>query len=263
MKKQFRIWRQILKMEVSKAMIYKLSFYSNLIGFALLHFFTIVFIELVFQLGNIESIVGWEKHQVMFLIAVLYLNAHFNNTFMQGIFIMAEEIVTGSLDPKLVKPMNDRVKTHFLDFEVWNLVGFVPMIALFIYLFSTYSFSFNLTRFVVAIIIFCFGIVTMYSYYLMLTCIGFWTEKIDHIFRVVDSGWEFGQYPKNLFPTHLKFILTYVIPIFPLAYFPTAFFLGKSGFEIVFESFFIMLFFLILSSLIWKKGLSVYSSASS
>ena len=82
---------------------------------------------------------------------------------------------------------------------------------------------------------------------------------LDLIFEMTD----FDRYPAGIYPYSWRTFLTFFLPILFFAYYPTAFLLGKIGYQYLYLGLIILAVLWLISNFIWQKGLKRYQSASS
>jgi ABC-2 type transport system permease protein len=82
----------------------------------------------------------------------------------------------------------------------------------------------------------------------------------SRIYEIFDSITAFGNYPRTIFSKTFQTIISYVIPVSVIAFYPASALLGKdiSG---ILPILLVCMVFFILSLGVWKLMLSKYTSA--
>jgi len=82
----------------------------------------------------------------------------------------------------------------------------------------------------------------------------------SRIYEIFDSITAFGNYPRSIFSKAFQNLISYIIPIAIIGFFPASALLGKS-IDGALAAMGICLVFFIFSMLFWRKMLSLYTSA--
>lgn len=259
-----KYWSLFLKLfhySLARDMLYPANFFAEVV-LSFLHigvyFFTVTVI-----FSQISELAGWSKNEVMLLLGMMFFfRGIFLILFRNGLSEIADLIYLGNLDLILVKPISPifLIGLFRIDFTAFpeTLYGLVLIIL------SLVNSGYVVVNFslLMALLVGACGIIVIFSVYLSLMSIYFWTleSNIEYLFsslRIV------GQYPLDIFSGLTKVFFTWFLPLSFLSYFPAKIILGKiTELELVLI-FIVTVIFALLSGKVWSFGLRSYTSASS
>lgn len=193
------------------------------------------------------------------VVTGIYVGLFFTN-FMK----IPEYIKDGSLDLLLTKPVSLQfmASMRYIDLALPIpdiIVGFILMgigwYAMDIPLTFLHLAGFILLLFVSVVITYCLMIIP--------ALLSFWFVQTGSVSEIAHSVWDANNFPMAIYPSWVRRIGTFVIPLFLITNFGPMFLLGQlswlhSGLAIIAS---LLLFVAI--RLFWKKAVKGYSSASS
>ena len=109
-------------------------------------------------------------------------------------------------------------------------------------------------------LILIFSVMTMFSFAVMMAATVFKWVGNSRIFEIFESVMMFGNYPKSIFSQAFQTIISYIIPVSIIAFYPTSALIGK-GIPGLFPILGICVLFLIVGLMFWRLMLSKYTSA--
>lgn len=100
----------------------------------------------------------------------------------------------------------------------------------------------------------------MFSFAVIMAASMFKWVGNSRIYEIFDSITSFGNYPRTIFSKSFQTIISYIIPVAIIAFYPASALLGKdiSG---IMPAVLVLALFLVLSILFWRLMLSKYTSA--
>jgi ABC-2 type transport system permease protein len=215
---------------------------------------------------SVDSIGGWTFSEISFLLAT---NALIETTFMSFIFFnlfqLPNMINNCELDFILIKPINPMFYISFRRVDFGMLTG--GLSAFFIYIVNalpSIKNSLNFTSILIYFFLLINGLVIMYSIFFIMQCLAFYFIKIDALYKIFWSTYDFARkVPGTIYPTIVRVLLTFIIPVLVVVLFPAGYLLKKFGLKEILISTIISTILLSLSIIIWKVSLRKYNSASS
>lgn len=221
------------------------------------------FLTLIFT--QVESIRGWSFNEMLFLAGFSGSVVFTHNFFLFNIYRLGEEyVVTGDLDRFLLRPLSPLFQIYADSVHDNNLPKLIANLALVVYAGTQLGLVMTPVKWFYALFTFVSGVMTVASIYLLFSSTSFWTgtskSAIWLIFRLSD----FRRYPFGIFGLIIQVALVTVVPLAFASYFPVSYILSKPGYETA------KLFSLVsgpvlfaVAWLLWRKGLSEYSSTGS
>lgn len=221
----------------------------------------LVFIEVLFS--KVESIAGWSKYGMMLLFAtgqfVIYLFWIFFEPLQEK---FSELINDGELDLYLTKPISAYWNVVSSEF---NLIQSVPSIALAVGMFAYVLAKLDLTFTPLVLILIPSTLIStgiMIGLYSIVSFAAFWLTDTRELNSMQGSLLSLDQFPPDIFPKGIK-ALSFIFPINLLAYPQTKLLLeNKLNIYLLLQPLSLITLIAVIT-LMWKRGLKRYSSASS
>jgi ABC-2 type transport system permease protein len=108
------------------------------------------------------------------------------------------------------------------------------------------------------------GLLIYFSVFLLLTCVSFWVEDRVGIIPPVYNMLAFGRYPLSIYSPAVQFLLSWIVPFGFATFYPSAKLLGHVEYDAYFLALpLVALAFLVMSILLWNRGVRNYSSTGS
>lgn len=204
-------------------------------------------------LGELIVLLGVFRFVSMFIMALAWPNTEkFNASIRDGTF-----------DYTLLQPADSMFVVSFgrmIIWRVWDLALSIGLVVWGVYLSGEHSMTFNLVSFLVLLLS---GALVIYSLWIVLIAFTFWFVKFDNNLSILHALLDAGRYPASIYPSWMRLLLTFVVPIALATTVPIQGLRGELGVEQV-------LFYLAISAAgfwvatrVWKAGVRRYSGASS
>lgn len=228
-----------------------------LVGFATIRF-------VVAEFGNIN---GWNYGQLAFLYGLSVISHALSMIFFVNGWFMGWWVLDGEFDRLLTRPMSVVYQFFFTNINIMGVTDLVPGIMVFAYGCYQVSFPWSLTNVLLVLVLLLGATLIRGGLYIMLGCSSFWTRS------AVDFG-GFAQelmdkttmYPISMYPESLQFILTYIIPIGWVSFYPMSSLLGidnglVNGGLAIAVTLFVGILVILAAAGVFKTGLKRYESA--
>jgi ABC-2 type transport system permease protein len=259
---QLKLIRAFLKVNLQIAMAYRVDTVINILLNLMWLGWDLLSLSIIFS--NTESLAGWGPGELIALLGVFRLV----NTLMSTVIWPATEkfnasIRDGSLDYVLIQPANSLFLVSFsriVVWRVWDLVLAIILITLGIHMSSLAATLHTLIAFLLLLIT---GVLVIFSLWVVLIALTFWFVKFDNNVTILQALLDSGRYPATIYPTWLRIIVTYLVPIAVATTVPLQGLRGDlSSIQLwVFMAVGVLSFTIAIQ--IWKAGIRQYSGASS
>lgn len=213
--------------------------------------------------GHISSLGGWSfTHMLALMGVVLIVEAVFDCWLVPSVGILSDYVTSGELDRILVQPADAQFLISFHRVNIWEcgnaLVGFG-------FVLLAMESEGVLSPANLALFIFMLGVGcgVFYCFYLLSNLTAFWFTKIGDIWVVSYSFLEVARFPVSAFPSKLKYVLTFIFPVFFVTNVPAQASLGLLDKRILLESVLFFIILMVLTRWLWSISLRNYCSASS
>ena len=214
--------------------------------------------------SNTSNLGGWGLGQLIALLGVFHLvNALMAALIWPNTEKFNTSVRDGSFDYILLQPVDSMFLVTFSQiviWRIWDLALGTVLIIVGIRMTGGGVQPFNLLSFV---LLSATGSLILYSLWIVLIGATFWFVKFDNNVTILQALLDTGRYPSTVYPTWLRLIVTFVVPIAVATTVPlqalrgeltpwqVLLFLGVSA-----ASF-------LVASRVWKAGIRRYSGASS
>jgi ABC-2 type transport system permease protein len=221
-------------------------------------FFLFIWFLLVIK-DKIQHVAGYSIDQLILFFLIFNFFDLFGQLFYRGIYWFRSEIVSGTFDFRLVKPISPLFQiltrhTDFLDIPLLTLV----IIGLIIKFPTTHPYDL-----LIFFILSLSAIIIITAIHIAVASIGVITTEVDHTIWVFRDLASMARVPIDIYVEFIRTFLTYIIPIALVYTFPAkALYRLLSPLTIV-ATLIGALVFYFLSLLFWRHALTKYSSASS
>lgn len=257
----FKLLSAFLKINLQQALAYRTDTILNVVLSLLWLGWELISLQIIFT--NTTSLSGWGIGELIALLGVWRL-AHL---LVAALIWPATEtfntsIRDGSFDYYLLQPVNSQFLVSFSRITIWRVweVGLsAVLITVGINLSQRAEHAINLVSFMVLIVA---GIAVLYSLWIVLIAFTFWFVKFENNVTILQALLDTGRYPATVYPTWLRLIVTFIIPIAIATTVPLQALRGELNPGQVLLFLGIGAASLLVSSQIWKAGVRRYSGAS-
>lgn len=211
---------------------------------------------------------GWGQYEVAFLYGFSLLSESIVVMFFYPAFMIGDYVIEGNFDNFLIKPL--AVYPHFITRSI-NFVSLADLsAALIILIYSLINMpeKFSLLLVIKGIVFMLGAILLRTGFFTLVNSISFWTKKATSFHSICCfMTIRIPKFPLTVLPKLLQTILTFIIPIGFIAYFPASNILDKQlskkylGNMGVILGISVLLF--MFSVYVFYKGLKRYESAGS
>lgn len=215
---------------------------------------------------NTKSVAGWTAAHMMVLVGVFRIVAGgIRILIVPNMRRVLEDIMEGTLDFVLLRPVNAQFLVSIREVVVWRIVDIVLGAAVSAYGCYRLNGHVPMQSVLLFVLMLGAGFTIVYCFWLMLATLCFWFVRIQNIEMVFWNVFEAGRFPIQVYPNWLQWTLTYLIPLAFITTFPAMAGSGdptKISPQIVLTAIFMAGLMFFLSSWFWRIGLKRYSGAS-
>jgi len=222
----------------------------------------LVFIATIFS--KVKSLGGWSVWEVVFLTGVhevIFLLTW--ATVIPNLRSFVNDVRNGKFDQVLLKPISPRFLSSFKTIDFTVIGSVFNVIFVFFFSLSKVSINFSFPKLAGFLILLCFSYVIAYLIYFIFASLALFFINSRTLLDIVFELTDVDRYPAEIYPVVLKTFFTFFLPMLFLAYFPTAFLLGKVSAIYIIYAFLVAAVFFFISHIVWHRGLKNYQSASS
>lgn len=261
-----RLYPKFVAIAIRSRMQYRSDFLVGILGVLILNFVNLALIWVL--ISRFQSLAGWSFWEIVLLYATWLMSHSIYAIFFWHLVLLEDEILHGRFDQLLVRPCSPFIQ--FLGREV-NYMGVADVIFATMALALAYK-NLNLSwsalkwgYFVIALLA---GLAIETGIAWMIGSVAFWAGRSRAIFNVyLRFSLLTQQYPLDIFGQWYRIFVTGFLPIAFMNYYPLTILLDKQNALNIpllgLASPLVGLILLILSTLVWKRGLAGYTSSGS
>ena len=254
----FKYFKVHLKSELQYKVSFILSFISNFIVF----FFFYFTITCLFD--KFSNIKGFTKYEVLLTFGIIQFGFAFCETFFRGIDQFDDLIIDGNFDRLLLRPRNILLQVISNETNLIKVSRLIQSIIVFIIAIINIDVVWSIEKVVVLIFMIIGSIIVFLSILILTASYCFLTVKGLEFRNFLMYGTsEMAEYPIGIFKREFLLFFTYIIPIGFVNYYPLLFILGIRTNKLLIVSPLITIIYLILSILIFYRGMKRYTSVGS
>ena len=252
------------KVSTQAEMAYRANFFIRLLN-SVLNLVTGV-LSLVVIFNQVEAIKGWGLPSALGLLGVYLLLGALRGLFispsLESVAGMDGEIWQGTFDFTILRPVDKQFLVsfrHWRVFALFDLALALGVLGYAISLMGTVLTPGNLISFILSLLA---GVVLLYAVLLAFSAMVFWNPGFLFTW-VINDLFQLARYPVGLYPSWLRLILTWIIPVGLMTTIPAQALSGQLSPLMLVLTLAFSLVALLGASLLLRKGLEKYASASS
>lgn len=221
------------------------------------------------MVNQFVTIGAWNAYEIMLLFALNLLTyALAGSFFYRTCTQLPERIRTGTFDEVITRPTNPLLYLTCSGFLYGYISHITVSVVMLCICFAKLGISLTISRFLFFILAILGGALIQSSLFLFTAVPAFWTVKTDAISSLIWNGRDFIKYPISIYNKFVALILTFILPVAFINFYPAQYFLSKDDF-MMFHPVFqyltpavgLLLFF--LAYRFWLFGIKNYKSTGS
>lgn len=256
-----------MKISLAAELEYKASFLVWLIANPLQFFAG--FLTLNVLITSFGGLGGWSAGEIAFFYGLGGISHGLSVILFSHTWGIGYQVTEGKFDTLLLRPRNVFFQFCFSDFNLIGVTDLIPALPVFCYGCTAVGFRWDLSSTATLIFVILCVTVLRGGIFTLIGSLGFFTYRSQRLIglwlTISDKG---IQYPLSIYPHTVQFLLTVMLPIGLLSFYPSSFFLGKElpvrlpgGIVLWLAG--LALIFALLGYTLFRTGLRHYDSAGS
>ena len=228
-----------------------------IVGFATIQF-------VVEQFGEIN---GWNYGQLAVLYGLSVISHALSMIFFVQGWFMGAYVIEGEFDRFLTRPLSVLYQFFFTQINIFGITDLIPGILVFIYGCYKIHFVASIGNILCIIIMLIGATFIRGGIYILLGTSSFFTRSVNDFGQYTQEIFDkTTMYPISMYPESLQFILTYIIPIGWVSFYPVSSmlsvddsrfgFIQASGITLI-----VGIIVMVVAGLFFNYGLKKYESA--
>ena len=248
-----------------------LEYPANIMGWLLSNpiQFIVGFATIRFVVVEFGTIAGWGYGELAFLYGISVISHALNVIFFIQSWHMGYYVIYGDFDRYMLRPMNILYQFYFTGFNPIGLTDLIPGICVFTYGCIQIGFEWSVGNVMNIILLLIGATLIRGAVYLIIGCTSLWTKSVNSFSGYTQELFDkTTMYPLSMYPESFQFVLTYLLPIGWVSFYPAANLLGvPSGKFIlngpVWVTLVVGLIMFSIAAIIFYRGMKRYESAGS
>jgi ABC-2 type transport system permease protein len=257
----FKLGWLSMKMRIASQISYnRWSYFTLFIAQVFSYFGSFVIIWATMRVFN--AVKGWTVYEVVLLYALDLMAYACSQAFVIPLWRMDELVVRGGLDDYLIRPLNPLVHIIVRNFNVGYLAHIAISLAAILFSYSQLGLSWGVEHWLLLAVAVIGASLMQAALTIMPASLTFWWTR-ESLSGLIRWGLrEFIRFPISIYPQAVRIVLTFVIPLAFINYFPAQSLLGKSALLLwPSVTLAIGLVLILLSLVVWRAGLRRYASS--
>ena len=256
------MYRLLIGQSLRSMMQYRADFWTSLVGVFALNGANII--QMSVLAWKFHALGSWTAADLMILYGLFMISHSIYSIFFSRIHSMESEVVSGTFDQYLTKPMSPFVQFIGGEIKYVGLCDTLMGVGLLIVGKTMSYISWGFADLLYLLLFILCGASINVCIRLLVACSSFWFVKSGSLFSILTQITLLTQkYPIAIFGDLFKIFVTGIIPITFMNYYPAVFLLNKSDAPtwLCLLSPAVALILMLLAGLVWRKGLQRYGSA--
>ena len=263
----FQLYLRLIQISLLSRMQYRANFVASILG---LIFWNVINLGLIgILVSQFTSLKDWTVWEIVFLYCLWILGHSLYSLLFSHTTQMENYLIAGTFDQFLLRPASPIVQflgreLHYVEIAD-ALIGLTGISLAYTQLYLHWD-SWMFGFFIIAVIS---GAVIELAVNLLIACSAFWTGRSRSSFILVNQFYGLvHQYPIDIFGSVFRVLVTGIIPVAFMNYYPALFLLDKvnrsnSGWWLSYMSPLVALLLVGIVSVVWRLALKRYSSSGS
>ena len=255
---------QVIKM----AFMTIIEYPSNIAGWMISNplQFIMGFAIIKFVVESFGEINGWNYGQLAFLYGLSVISHALSMIFFVQGWFMGYYVIEGDFDRYLTRPLGVLYQFFFTNINIFGVTDVIPGVLVFIYGCVKSGVSVNLLFILQVVVILAGATLIRGGIYILLGSTSFHTRSAvdfgQYTQEIMDKT---TMYPLSMYPESMQFILTFLIPVGWISFYPASALLeigsGYSGLIVPFITLAVGILVMLIAGAYFNMGLRKYESA--
>lgn len=261
LRRYLRLLRIFAGASISAQLEYRTNFIVSLIG-ALLISGGALFGLLVLS-GDGQAIGGWNYREASVVVGLFTMVQGFIGAALYpNLNKIAESVRLGTMDFTLLKPIDAQFLVSTRNVNVFRLIDAGIGLGLVVWAAAGLP-GITIGGVLAGALLTAAALAIVYSVWFMLTTTAFWFVKVENITELFNGLFRAGQFPVTVFPTWVRLLFTFVVPVAFITTVPAEAIIGRLQLESALGAAGMAAALLLISRWFWGFALRSYTSASS
>lgn len=259
MRDYLRVLGRFLKANLMAALEYRADFVANAVVAVASALWTLAALQVFFM--HRPRLGGWRYEEAL-IVAGLFIafEGVMAALFRPNLEDIPEAIRQGTLDFVLLRPLDSQFLVSFQRLQFWHLTDILLGFGVVAWALLRLGWP-PPGRLLLFGAMLLSGLVIFYSLLMILITLAFWFVEVGNIMELIYTFFEAGRFPVTAFPSWVRIVLTFIVPIAFITTVPAQAALGWLRPSGAAAGALIAAFLFFLSHAFWRYALRHYTSA--
>lgn len=249
------------RVNVLNEMQYRSNFFLQIFQTVLMTTNGVLIVALVYS--KVDELNGWRRPELLAAIGVFTIVGGIMRAFIQpAVTAMIDDVEEGTFDFVLTKPVDAQLLMSVRRIEIWQLVDVVVGAIIVAVAAPSLPSGLGIGEILSFLALLGAGAVIAYSMWVAIACAVFWVVRLPYLGNFFFYIARAAQFPISIYPTWLRVGLSTVVPLGIAISAPSEALTSRLTWSGVASALAVMIAFVALSRLLWKRGLRTYTGAS-
>lgn len=211
------------------AFLTMIEYPSSIVGWLLSNpiQFVVGFATIQFVVQEFGQINGWNYGQLAFLYGLSVISHALSMIFFVQGWFMGFYVMDGDFDRYLTRPMSVLYQFFFTQINIVGITDLIPGLIVFGYGCHKVGFVWNISNILCLLALLIGATLIRGGIYIILGTTSFFTRSVNDFGQYTQEIFDkTTMYPISMYPESLQFVLTYLIPIGWVSFYPVSGMLG-------------------------------------
>jgi len=260
-----QLYLRLVRIAIQSRLQYRADFVTGVIGVIVMNVVNIGLIAIL--INRFTNLNGWTAWEVLFLYSLWILGHSLFSMFMWHMRTLEDYLVQGTFDLFLIRPASPFVLFLGREVQYLGIADFAIGVGGLSLSYTNLHLSWGPTDWLFLVLAILAGTLIEMTITLMIACVAFWTGRSRRANGLVMQLNVMVQYyPLDIFGTVFRVLVTSVVPVAFMNYYPALMLLGKldrigEWWILAYLSPVVALVMVALSAGVWRLALRRYSSS--
>ncbi len=265
---RLRVLGLVMLAGIKSRMEYRLDFFLRVTMGVVWNLTSLVFIWAV--LARLKSMAVWSQGEIFFIYTLRLLAHGCYCLFFHNVQMVSRYVRWGDFDRVLLRPLNPLLQLITWQYDPAGIGDVGLGLICFAVVSRMLEFHWTPPALAFLVLVMAGGCLIELSLFLLLNTLVFWITEAGRLswFVVGTFSDNFALYPLNIYNSVLQFVMTFLVPVGFMSYYPATLFLNRTG-DTLFSPVFAYLTPLVglvlfaIAYSFWRVGLNRYQSTGS
>ncbi len=261
MRRNLRVAWVHLRVVLMNEFQYRANFFVQLLESFVLAVTGLIALSVIF--AQTPDLNGWTRPELLIVMGVYTaVGGMIGFAIEPNMQRLMGDVHTGTFDYVLTKPVDSQVLASARQFNLWRLIDVLIGGGIAVWGMAGVGRHVGVREVASFLLTLAVGVTLVYCLWLLVTTAAFWFVRMDMAQDLFTGMYRAGQYPVTVYPTWLKLIMLYLVPIGFAVTVPAETLTGRLTLTRLLVSIGFLAGVLVLTRVVWRAGTRRYSGAS-